>query len=96
MRAKAVAVFPGGFGTLDEFFETLTLIQTGRMDRVPLLLFGAEFWGKVINFEALAEAGTIAPDDIKLFHVVDTAEQGWDVVRQFYNLPTIDEVLRGD
>jgi uncharacterized protein (TIGR00730 family) len=96
MRAKAVAVFPGGFGTLDEFFETLTLIQTGRMDRVPLLLFGAEFWGKVINFDALAEAGTIAPDDIKLFHVVDTAQQGWDVVRQFYNLPDIDEVLRGD
>jgi predicted Rossmann-fold nucleotide-binding protein len=84
MRAKAVAVFPGGFGTLDEFFETLTLI------------FGAEFWNKVINFEALAEAGTIAPDDPKLFHVVDTAEEGWDIVRQFYNLPEIDEVLRGD
>ncbi|MBU1304865.1 MAG: LOG family protein [Alphaproteobacteria bacterium] len=96
MRAKAVAVFPGGFGTLDEFFETLTLIQTGRMDRVPLLLFGAEFWGKVINFEALAEAGTIAPTDPDLFTIVDTAEEGWDVVRQFYNLPVVDEVLRGD
>ena len=63
LRARAVAVFPGGFGTLDEFFEALTLIQTGRMERVPLLLFGSEFWGKVINFEALAEAGTIAPHD---------------------------------
>jgi predicted Rossmann-fold nucleotide-binding protein len=57
LRARAVAIFPGGFGTLDEFFETLTLIQTGRMERVPLLLFGKEFWSKVINFEALADAG---------------------------------------
>ncbi|MHA6689910.1 LOG family protein [Devosia sp. A449] len=96
IRAKAVAVFPGGFGTLDEFFETLTLIQTGRMDKVPLLLFGAEFWNKVINFEALAEAGTISPDDVKLFNVVDTADEGWEVVRAFYDLPVVDEVLRGD
>jgi hypothetical protein len=76
LRARAVAIFPGGFGTLDEFFETLTLIQTGRMERVPLLLFGIEFWRKVINFEALAEAGTIAPDDPNLFTVVDSAEEG--------------------
>jgi len=89
LRAKAVAVFPGGFGTLDEFFETLTLIQTGRMDRVPLLLFGAEFWGKVINFQALAEAGTIAPNDPELFNVVDTAEEGWEVIRRFYDLPAL-------
>ena len=95
LRAKAVAVFPGGFGTLDEFFETLTLIQTGRMAKVPLLLFGAQFWGKVINFEALAEAGTIAPDDPQLFHVVDTAEEGWEVVRRFYELPPVDETLPG-
>jgi uncharacterized protein (TIGR00730 family) len=61
LRARAVAIFPGGFGTLDEFFETLTLIQTGRMDRIPLLLFGMEFWRKVINFEALADSGTISP-----------------------------------
>tara|TARA_R110002124_G_scaffold63783_4_gene174703 strand:+ start:10993 stop:11853 length:861 start_codon:yes stop_codon:yes gene_type:complete len=96
LRAKAVAVFPGGFGTLDEFFETITLIQTGRMDRVPLLLFGKNFWGKVIHLEALAEAGTISPGDLELFNVVDTAEEGWDIVRKFYNLPEIDEVLRGD
>ncbi|MBS3849953.1 LOG family protein [Devosia sp. J2-20] len=96
LRAKAVAVFPGGFGTLDEFFETLTLIQTGRMDRVPLLLFGKDFWGKVLNLQALADAGTISPGDLDLFNVVDTADEGWDVVRQFYNLPEIDEVLRGD
>lgn len=96
IRAKVVAVFPGGFGTLDEFFETLTLIQTGRMDRVPLLLFGKEFWSKVLNLEALAEMGTISPGDLELFNIVDSADQGWDVVRKFYNLPEIDEVLRGD
>ena len=96
LRAKAVAVFPGGFGTLDEFFETLTLIQTGRMERIPVLLFGQDFWTRVINLEALAEAGTIAPTDPDLFTVVDTAQQGWDVVRQRYNLPAIGEpVWRG-
>jgi uncharacterized protein (TIGR00730 family) len=89
LRARAVAIFPGGFGTLDEFFETLTLIQTGRMERIPLLLFGMEFWRKVINFEALADAGTISPEDSHLFTVVDTAEQGWNVVQQHYNLPEL-------
>jgi uncharacterized protein (TIGR00730 family) len=89
LRARAVAIFPGGFGTLDEFFETLTLIQTGRMDRVPLLLFGIEFWKRIIDFEALAEAGTIAPDDPHLFSIVDSAEEGWNVVRQHYKLPAV-------
>ena len=89
LRARAVAIFPGGFGTLDEFFETATLIQTGRMERIPLLLFGGEFWRKVINFEALAEAGTISPEDPKLFSVVDSAEEGWNIVRQHYNLPVV-------
>ncbi|MDR3472879.1 MAG: LOG family protein [Devosia sp.] len=89
LRARAVAIFPGGFGTLDEFFETVTLIQTGRMDRIPLLLFGADFWSKVINFEALAEAGTISPEDPGLFTIVDTAEDGWNVIRQHYNLPEV-------
>jgi uncharacterized protein (TIGR00730 family) len=86
MRASSVAVFPGGFGTLDEFFETLTLIQTGRMDRVPVLLFGKKFWKRVINLEALAEEGTISPDDTDLFTLVDTAEEGWGVVADFYGL----------
>lgn len=94
LRAKAVAVFPGGFGTLDEFFETLTLIQTGRMDRVPLLLFGRDFWTRVINLDALAEAGTIAPDDPDLFTIVDTAEEGWEVVRKFYEFSTDVEAER--
>ncbi|MEP3232387.1 MAG: TIGR00730 family Rossman fold protein [Hyphomicrobiales bacterium] len=84
VRAKAVAVFPGGFGTMDELFETLTLIQTGRMEEVPVLLFGKAFWERVINLDALAEEGTISPDDINLFHVVDTAQEGWDIVKDFY------------
>jgi uncharacterized protein (TIGR00730 family) len=75
MRANAVAVFPGGFGTLDELFECLTLIQTGRMERIPVLLFGRAFWERVVNFDALAEAGTIAPADLELFRFVETAEE---------------------
>ncbi len=89
MRAKAVAIFPGGFGTLDEFFETLTLIQTHRMDRVPLLLFGKSFWDRALHLEVLEEEGTISPGDSELFTTVDTAEEGWDVVRDFYNLPEV-------
>lgn len=75
MRASAVCVFPGGFGTLDEMFESLTLIQTGRMEQVPFLLFGRTFWEKIINWDALADAGTISADDLKLFRFVDTAEE---------------------
>ena len=75
MRANAVCVFPGGFGTLDEMFEALTLIQTGRMKRVPFLLFGRAFWDKIINWEALAEAGTISREDLALFRFVETAEE---------------------
>ena len=80
MRAKAVTVFPGGFGTMDELFEALTLIQTGRMDRVPFLLFGEEFWRRIINWEALQEAGTIGADDLALFHFVETADQAVEII----------------
>ncbi|WP_374527167.1 LOG family protein [Novosphingobium sp.] len=86
LRAKAVAVFPGGYGTLDEFLELLTLIQTGKMKPIPILLFGKEFWSRVINFEALAEEGVINPADLNLFHWVETAEQAWDRVVEFYDL----------
>jgi uncharacterized protein (TIGR00730 family) len=75
IRAKAVAVFPGGFGTLDELFECLTLIQTGRMARIPVLLFGRAFWESIIDFAALADAGTIAEADLDLFRFVETAEE---------------------
>ncbi len=75
MRASAICVFPGGFGTLDELFEALTLIQTGRMARVPFLLFGQAFWEKIINWDALADAGTISTDDLELFRFVETADE---------------------
>lgn len=75
MRARAICVFPGGFGTLDEMFEALTLIQTGRMAPVPFLLFGRAFWEKIINWEALAEAGIISSEDLSLFRFVDTADE---------------------
>ncbi|WP_375279411.1 TIGR00730 family Rossman fold protein [Pseudooctadecabacter sp.] len=75
MRASAITVFPGGFGTLDELFEALTLIQTGRMEKVPFLLFGKDFWHSIINWDALSEAGTISADDLDLFRFVDTAEE---------------------
>ncbi|MEP3347087.1 MAG: TIGR00730 family Rossman fold protein [Litoreibacter sp.] len=80
MRASAVTAFPGGFGTLDELFEALTLIQTGRMQRVPFVLFGEAFWRSIINWEALSEAGTIAAEDLDLFHFVETAEEAIAII----------------
>ncbi|MBY0137368.1 LOG family protein [Paracoccus yeei] len=80
MRARAVTVFPGGFGTMDEMFEALTLIQTGRMTRVPFILFGKEFWDRVIDWQALAEAGTISPEDLDLISFVDTAEEALAII----------------
>ncbi|WP_232492850.1 LOG family protein [Novosphingobium kaempferiae] len=86
LRARAVAVFPGGFGTFDEFFELLTLIQTGKMKPIPILLYGREFWERVVNFEALAEEGVINAKDLELFRWCETAEEGWSHVSDFYGL----------
>lgn len=83
MRARAVCVFPGGFGTLDEMFESLTLIQTKRMKRIPIILFGRDFWCNVINWQALADAGTISPDDLNLFSFVETADEAVAVIDAF-------------
>lgn len=80
MRARAICVFPGGFGTLDETFEALTLIQTDRMKRVPFLLFGEEFWRRIINWEALADAGTIGEEDLDLFRFVETAAEAIEII----------------
>lgn len=80
MRAKAVCVFPGGFGTLDELFETLTLIQTGRMEQVPVILFGRSFWDTIVNWDALSDAGTISADDLNLFRFVETAQEAVDAI----------------
>jgi uncharacterized protein (TIGR00730 family) len=84
LRARAVAVFPGGFGTFDETFELLTLIQTGKIKPMPVLLFGKTFWDRVVNFEALVEEGVISAPDLKLFSFVETAEDAWEVVGKFY------------
>ena len=86
MRAKAVVVFPGGFGTMDELFETLTLIQTKRMEPIPLILFGEKFWRSIVNFQGLADFGTIAPEDMDLLHFAETAEVAWKVIADFYEL----------
>ena len=83
MRAKAICIFPGGFGTLDEMFESLTLIQTGRMRRVPFLLFGRTFWDGVINWRSLAEAGTISEGDLDLFQYVETADEAVRIITQW-------------
>lgn len=83
MRARAVTVFPGGFGTMDELFETLTLIQTERMRRVPILLFGREFWEEVINWKALAKAGTISDSDLDLFRYVETADEAVEIIDEW-------------
>ncbi|WBU64561.1 LOG family protein [Paracoccus aerodenitrificans] len=87
MRARAVTVFPGGFGTLDELFETLTLIQTGRMTPVPLLLFGKEFWDRIIDWQALADAGTIGESDLQLFRYVETADEAVEIIDNFDPTP---------
>ena len=86
MRAKALAAFPGGFGTMDELFEVLTLMQTKKIDQIPLLLFNEKFWRRFINFEALAEEGTVAEKDLKLIRYVETAEEAWEHITDFYDL----------
>ncbi len=86
MRAKSLVAFPGGFGTLDELFETLTLIQTKKVIPIPVLLFGRQFWQKVIDFDALTEIGTISADDLNLFHYVETAEEAWDQIAKANHL----------
>ncbi|MDP5218424.1 TIGR00730 family Rossman fold protein [Ruegeria sp. 2205SS24-7] len=92
MRARAITIFPGGFGTMDELFEALTLIQTGRMDRVPFLLFGRAFWEKVINWEALADAGTISDEDLDLFRFVDTAQEAMELIDNWEPAPPRDDI----
>ena len=86
MRSVALVCFPGGFGTLDELFETMTLIQTGKCRRRPILLFGREFWTKLINFDWLVETGMISPEDVQLFRFVESAEEAWQILAQDYGL----------
>ena len=84
LRAKALVAFPGGLGTLDELFETLTLIQTKKVKPVPVILFGKEYWQRIINFEALVEEGTIDIKDLKLFQYAESAKEAWNIIKDFY------------
>ena len=84
LRARAVCVFPGGFGTFDEMFELLTLIQTGKIKPIPIVLFGKEFWERVVNFDALVEEGVVSARDLGLFKFVETADEAWAIVQDFY------------
>jgi hypothetical protein len=79
-----VAVFPGGFGTFDELFELLTLVQCGKVRPLPILLFGREFWTRVVDFQGLAEEGVISPDDLDLIHWSEDAAEAWEFVQSFY------------
>jgi uncharacterized protein (TIGR00730 family) len=86
MRAKALVAFPGGFGTLDELFEIITLVQTRKAKPAPIVLFGSDYWKRLINFDLLAEEGAISPDDLKLIEYADTPEDAWSSIRRFYGL----------
>ena len=86
MRARALVCFPGGFGTLDELFEALTLIQTGKAKPIPLLLFDEAYWRRVINFEAMVEEGVISAEDLDLFSYVETADQAWSMIADNHGL----------
>ncbi len=84
LRAKALVVFPGGFGTLDELFDALTLRQTRRMQDIPIILFGREYWEKVISFQFLADEGVIDDEDLDLIQYAETPEEAWQIIRRFH------------
>ncbi|MBC5785825.1 TIGR00730 family Rossman fold protein [Ramlibacter sp. USB13] len=86
MRAKALVAFPGGFGTLDELFEVITLVQTKKARAVPIVLFGSDYWKRLINFEMLVDEGVISPADLDLFQFADDPQAAWDIIRNFYRL----------
>ncbi len=83
MRSEAAVFFPGGFGTLDELFELLTLRQTGMKKNIPIILFGRDYWNKVINFEYLSDMGLIEENHLSIFKYADSAEESWDLIKKF-------------
>jgi uncharacterized protein (TIGR00730 family) len=93
LRAQAMVFFPGGYGTLDELFEALTLIQTGKAEPMPLLLFDEAYWRRIINFEAMAEEGVIASSDLELFRYVESAGEAWRLICEHYRLPQAEPHL---
>ena len=88
IRAKALVAFPGGFGTLDELFETLTLLQTGKTENVMVVLVGRDFWERLINWQLLVENGLIGQEDLRLFHHAETAQEAWDLIARYNGVPS--------
>ena len=86
MRARALVAFPGGFGTLDELFEVLTLVQTRKAKPVPIVLLGRDYWSRLFSLELLVEEGAISPEDLALYQLVDTPDEAWEAIRAFYNM----------
>jgi uncharacterized protein (TIGR00730 family) len=84
MRAKAMVAFPGGFGTMDELFEALTLIQTKRMEPIPVILFGKDYWSRLVNWELFVEEGTVSPEHLELISYAETAQECWQLIKDFY------------
>ena len=84
MRARAMLAFPGGFGTMDELFETLTLVQTSTMRPIPIILFGQDYWRRIVDFDAFVEEGTIDPEDLDIFSFAETAEEAWQIITSWY------------
>ena len=95
MRAKAMVAFPGGFGTMDELFETLTLIQTKRMQPIPVILFGKDYWSRLVNWDLFVEEGTISPKDLDLITYAETAQECWQLIRDFYKDCSGEHLPRG-
>ena len=86
MRAKALVAFPGGFGTMDELFEIITLVQTRKAKPVPIVLFGSDYWKRLFNFDVMVEEGAISPEDLELFTYVDSPQDAWKAIKRFYEL----------
>ncbi|HEB53373.1 MAG TPA: LOG family protein [bacterium] len=95
MRAKAMIAFPGGFGTMDELFESLTLIQTKRMEPIPVILFGKDYWSRLVNWDLFVEEGTISPQDLDLISYAESAEQCWQIIKDFYKDRAGERLPRG-
>jgi len=95
MRAKAMVAFPGGFGTMDELFEALTLIQTKRMEPIPVILFGRDYWSRLVNWDLFVEEGTISPQDLELISYAETAQECWQLIKDFYKDRSGEALPRG-
>jgi len=89
LRAKGLVAFPGGFGTMDELFEALTLLQTGKIKPLPVVLVGRQYWEGVVNFQTFVDEGTIRPEDLGLFQFAETAEEVWGIICRFHHMDPV-------